>query len=44
MFEDRRCAAMLPASDVERAKSWFADSLLVPSQLILAASPWPTIS
>ena len=27
MFESRRCATMLPASDVERAKSWYADTL-----------------
>jgi catechol 2,3-dioxygenase-like lactoylglutathione lyase family enzyme len=27
MFSDRRCAAMLPARDVERAKSWYADTL-----------------
>jgi catechol 2,3-dioxygenase-like lactoylglutathione lyase family enzyme len=27
MLEDRRCAAMLPASDMERAKSWYADKL-----------------
>lgn len=27
MFSDRRCAAMLPASDIERAKSWYADTL-----------------
>jgi predicted enzyme related to lactoylglutathione lyase len=27
MLEDRPCAAMLPASDVERAKSWYADKL-----------------
>ncbi len=27
MFEGRRCAAMLPASDIERAKSWYADHL-----------------
>jgi catechol 2,3-dioxygenase-like lactoylglutathione lyase family enzyme len=27
MFSDRQCAAMLPASDVERAKSWYADTL-----------------
>ena len=27
MFSDRRCAAMLPASDIERAKTWYADTL-----------------
>ena len=27
MLEDRRCGAMLPAKDVERAKSWYADKL-----------------
>jgi predicted enzyme related to lactoylglutathione lyase len=27
MFSDRRCAGMLPASDIERAKSWYADTL-----------------
>jgi catechol 2,3-dioxygenase-like lactoylglutathione lyase family enzyme len=27
MFEERPCAAMLPASDIERAKSWYADHL-----------------
>jgi predicted enzyme related to lactoylglutathione lyase len=27
MFENRQCAAMLPASDMERAKSWYADKL-----------------
>ena len=27
MLKDTRCAAMLPASDVERAKSWYADKL-----------------
>jgi catechol 2,3-dioxygenase-like lactoylglutathione lyase family enzyme len=27
MLSDRRCAAMLPAKDVERAKSWYADTL-----------------
>ena len=27
MFDQRRCAAMLPASDVERAKQWYADTL-----------------
>jgi catechol 2,3-dioxygenase-like lactoylglutathione lyase family enzyme len=27
MFEDRPTAAMLPASDIERAKSWYADHL-----------------
>ncbi|HEY3210758.1 MAG TPA: VOC family protein [Actinomycetota bacterium] len=27
MFEAKRCATMLPASDVERAKSWYADHL-----------------
>ena len=27
MFEDRPSAAMLPASDIERAKSWYADHL-----------------
>ena len=27
MFEGKRCAAMLPASDIERAKSWYADHL-----------------
>ncbi|MDP9343541.1 MAG: VOC family protein [Actinomycetota bacterium] len=33
MFEERRCAAMLPASDVERAKQWYADTMgLKPTQ------------
>jgi predicted enzyme related to lactoylglutathione lyase len=27
MIKDKRCAAMLPASDLERAKSWYADTL-----------------
>ena len=27
MFENKRCATMLPASDIERAKSWYADHL-----------------
>jgi catechol 2,3-dioxygenase-like lactoylglutathione lyase family enzyme len=27
MFSDRRCAAMIPAGDIERAKSWYADTL-----------------
>ena len=27
MLEDRPSAAMLPASDMERAKSWYADKL-----------------
>jgi predicted enzyme related to lactoylglutathione lyase len=27
MFSDKRCAAMLPAKDIERAKSWYADTL-----------------
>ena len=27
MFSDKRCSAMLPASDIERAKSWYADHL-----------------
>lgn len=27
MLSDRPCATMLPASDIERAKSWFADTL-----------------
>ena len=27
MFEDRPSAAMLPASDIERAKTWYADHL-----------------
>ena len=27
MLEGRRCAAMLPANDIERAKSWYADKL-----------------
>jgi predicted enzyme related to lactoylglutathione lyase len=27
MFNERRAAAMLPASDVERAKKWYADTL-----------------
>lgn len=27
MFGDKRCATMLPASDIERAKSWYADHL-----------------
>jgi catechol 2,3-dioxygenase-like lactoylglutathione lyase family enzyme len=27
MLGDRRCAAMLPASDFERAKGWYADKL-----------------
>jgi predicted enzyme related to lactoylglutathione lyase len=27
MFSDRRAAAMLPATDVERAKKWYADTL-----------------
>jgi predicted enzyme related to lactoylglutathione lyase len=27
MFSDRRCATMIPASDIERAKSWYADIL-----------------
>jgi catechol 2,3-dioxygenase-like lactoylglutathione lyase family enzyme len=27
MFNERRCAAMLPASDLERAKQWYADTL-----------------
>jgi catechol 2,3-dioxygenase-like lactoylglutathione lyase family enzyme len=27
MLGDQRCAAMLPASDFERAKSWYADKL-----------------
>ena len=27
MLEDRQCAAMLPAADMERAKSWYADKL-----------------
>ena len=26
-FEDRRCAAMLPASDMQRAKQWYIDTL-----------------
>jgi len=27
MLSERRCAAMLPASDLERAKRWYADTL-----------------
>src|SRR6266542_91823 len=27
MLSERRCAAMLPASDIERAKKWYADTL-----------------
>jgi catechol 2,3-dioxygenase-like lactoylglutathione lyase family enzyme len=27
MFSDQRCATMLPASDYERAKKWYADTL-----------------
>jgi catechol 2,3-dioxygenase-like lactoylglutathione lyase family enzyme len=27
MLTDRRCATMLPASDLERAKKWYADML-----------------
>jgi catechol 2,3-dioxygenase-like lactoylglutathione lyase family enzyme len=27
MFSDQLCAAMLPASDYERAKKWYADTL-----------------
>jgi catechol 2,3-dioxygenase-like lactoylglutathione lyase family enzyme len=27
MLGDRRCATMLPASDFERAKQWYADTL-----------------
>ena len=27
MLGDRRCAAMVPASDFERAKQWYADKL-----------------
>jgi catechol 2,3-dioxygenase-like lactoylglutathione lyase family enzyme len=27
MLGDQRCAAMLPAADFERAKSWYADKL-----------------
>jgi catechol 2,3-dioxygenase-like lactoylglutathione lyase family enzyme len=27
MFGNKRCATMLPASDLERAKSWYADHL-----------------
>jgi predicted enzyme related to lactoylglutathione lyase len=27
MIKDKRSAAMLPASDLERAKSWYADTL-----------------
>jgi predicted enzyme related to lactoylglutathione lyase len=27
LFSDKKCATMLPASDVERAKQWYADTL-----------------
>ncbi len=27
MFSDKRCSGMLPASDIERAKQWYADHL-----------------
>ena len=27
MLGDRRCATMIPASDIERAKTWYADKL-----------------
>src|SRR5919197_5005350 len=27
MFSDKRSAAMMPASDIERAKTWYADTL-----------------
>ena len=27
MLSERRCAAMIPASDIERAKKWYAETL-----------------